>query len=189
MVVDAAGEIARLQNLLKGSRGGAPKPEIVAVALAMARDPKLDRTKALSALSRGGSRTRAVEYCNRIVDENLLDCEQSVPAADPFGGLPATMHVQRTWITEHAAGLHDLSVGALALSSDGRAATRTVSARLVDFDERVHDEIVYTLPPANGESDEQKKQRNDKHRRLEEVCAPFVRRSTVGPPPHASRAR
>ena len=133
MVVDAAGEIARLQNLLKGSRGGAPKPEIVAVALAMARDPKLDRTKALSALSRGGSRTRAVEYCNRIVDENLLDCEQSVPAADPFGGLPATMHVQRTWITEHAAGLHDLSVGALALSSDGRAAGLFMITVICDY--------------------------------------------------------
>ncbi len=120
--------IARLQVSLKGKRGGAPKAEIVAVAMAMARDPTLDRTKALQALNRGGSRTRAVEYCNRIVEENLLDCELSPPAADPLGGLPATMHVQPAWITDHASGLHHVSGRALGLYGDQGSQVEAVIA-------------------------------------------------------------
>ena len=76
--------------------------------------------------------------------------------------------VQQQWIDEHTPGILELITEPLVLSACGRFATRTLRAQIDVCDEQQCAEVKYDLPPASGESAEQKKLRGNKHRMREE---------------------
>ena len=67
-------------------------------------------------------------------DELLLSEANSRPQggkvdAQLAGLLPDRLHVQQSWVSEHAAGVQELIVGPLSASRDGQTATRRIRAR------------------------------------------------------------
>ena len=83
-MADDAALLAALQLRLQGGAGPLPKLEYVAAALAMARD-QIAPVFALANVPRGGSRTRVLQWRDRILREGLVAaCTQttaSIPTA------------------------------------------------------------------------------------------------------------
>ena len=74
--------------------------------------------------------------------------------------------VQQTWITNHAPNLCDVTVGPLVHSSDGRAATRTISAWVDGQKEVLSSSVNYGVPTISSE----RKLMADRNRRKEEAA-------------------
>ena len=127
--VSAADEqlISALQQCLKGAGGFAPKKEILAIALALARDSSLVAStvckQATPSIKSSGTRKRIVEYKERIINEKLLEkCaarleDHLLPdlTVSPFG-LSDQLLVHPEWIALHAPSLDELCVGPLELA-------------------------------------------------------------------------
>ena len=148
-----------IQRALKPPTSSAPKLEHLAVAVALARDPKLVLTATCKAagFKSSGTRTTIMGYRNRIVNEQLLTARPPVEQQ---------LLVQQPWINEHAPRVCQLACEPLMFSADGQQATRVVSASIDGLDEVVRSEIKYDLSPTVGA--EAQKQRRDMHRRREE---------------------
>ena len=148
------------------------KPEMVAAAVDLALDADLLPTTACAGRKLpAGSHTRAKALAARIVGEGLLNlCQpevQDAPASPLINaGLSDLLLVQQTWIVEHAPNLRDVTVGPLVHSSNGRAATRTISARLDGQEQVLSSSVNYDVPTISSE----RKLMADRNRRKEEAA-------------------
>ena len=113
--VDASNHIALLTELqarLKPAGGGRlPKLELLAAAVALARDPGLTPAAACKEnnVPAGGARTRVLEFRDRILREGLLSAPENLsPKPEPprqWHGIAVELLVTPSWIkqrfTEH----------------------------------------------------------------------------------------
>ena len=109
------------------------KDEMLAAAVALALDANMLPTKACADRKLpAGSHTRAKALADRIVSGGLLGMCSPDASAPPLidSGLSDYLLVQQSWISDNAPGLREVTAGQLVISSDGRQATRTISARL-----------------------------------------------------------
>ena len=132
--------LIELQRRLKKPKGAEPKREHVAAALTLAQDPTLEPVAVWKAASvpAGGTRTRIIEYRDRILSERLLTASVDQPSSHPSSSaLLERLLVQQQWIDEHAPNLCELTSGPLVFSDDGKHATRMIVARIDGQDESV----------------------------------------------------
>ena len=137
------------------------KPGMLAAAAALAADAGRDPAKVFSEHSvPAGSQGRAKALATRIASLST--------AMAPASWLPGdALLLSEHWIRAHTSSVVAVTSGALAVSDDGRHATRLMSACIADCDADRTDEIVYDLVLRDGET---QKARDDKHRRREEAC-------------------
>ena len=129
-----------LQLRLKKPKGAEPKREHVAAAVTLAQDPTLEPAAVWKAalVPAGGTRTRIIEYRNRIVSEGLLTAAAGDQPQRPLSSaLVERLLVQQHWVDKHAPSLRELTCGPLIFSGDGAHATRTITARVDGQDESV----------------------------------------------------
>jgi hypothetical protein len=152
--------------------------EHVAVAVRLARDPALVVGTVCKAagIAKGKATSRIAEWRKQIAAGDMLAvCAASVlqdigPAAAPSAfGLPGQLLVQPNWMAEHLHGLRDIVSGPLVRCDNGTHATRSITSYSEYVDGLVRGEVVYDLPPAAGESNEDSRLRAAKHRGREEA--------------------
>mmetsp|Transcript_28073 Transcript_28073/g.63545 ORF Transcript_28073/g.63545 Transcript_28073/m.63545 type:complete len:409 (-) Transcript_28073:78-1304(-) len=108
-----------------------------------------------------GSSAKACSICASLSEV------QDAPASPLINaGLSDLLLVQQTWIVEHAPNLRDVTVGPLVHSSNGRAATRTISARLGGQEQVLSSSVNYNMPTISSE----RKLMADRNRRKEEAA-------------------
>lgn len=175
-----------LQLRLKVPRStDVPSADHVRIALRLARDQTIDTTKGFwpKEVKSSATRTRIKALGKRMIDEGHLAAAESAltqPVAVPpprsnfgLGDEYDELLVQPAWLAEHVPRLRFLPAKPLFLLGDRQTATREVVAYLGD--ELVCRLVEYQLPPANGESKEDRKARRDRHRRR---CRRFTFAST-----------
>lgn len=163
--------ITRLQRRLRPARGpGEVKRELVKAAVAWARSPMLASKDLYQRhpVPLGGSRTRVVQYRDRIVHEKLLDLEEAAESQSIIFGLPIHLHVQQHWIAQEAKNLRDVKTEQLVLSDCKRFATRAICAHNILCGELVRCKVKYDVP-TSGEKVVDRENRADRHRRREEA--------------------
>jgi len=169
--VDASNHIALLTELqarLKPAGGGRlPKLELLAAAVALARDPGLTPAAACKEnnVPAGGARTRVLEFRDRILREGLLSAPENLSPK------PEPPLVTPSWIKQHTPSLEDLETHKMNLSLDGCHVIRTICCRNTLTEELLELDVHYDMPPTNGESAKQQhyRPRRAMHRQREEA--------------------
>ena len=170
----SAAVITELQRLLRKPHASEPQIRHVELALQLSEQPELENTGTFwkgAGVPKGSARQTVKGYRDRIRDESLLTRAQQPTSSDsPALGIIGDLSLTPRWIHEHAPGLRNFRSDQLVLSQCGRFATRLIEAENEYCEALVKGEIVYELPPANGESEFESMRRRDRHRRLEEAA-------------------
>ena len=168
-------QITELQRLLRKPRAAVPQWEHVVIALRLAEDPTLDPSVGSfwkdAGVPRGKARMTIKGYAARISSEGLLaNASGAEHVAAPFHCIDGELMLTSQWINENAVNLKEFRAGPVVVSACGRYAARAIDAWNELCDEQVLGEIVYDLPPADGDGEVEWKHRRDMHRRREEAA-------------------
>ena len=172
--------VVELQRRLRLPRSSVPKPELITVALRLAREPDLDPSvggfwQAYGLMS-SGSRNSVKQYAKRMVVEgHLASAQQALtqPAAEQpweaLFGLSDKLLLEQRWIDEHVPNIVLMTVEPYIRSACGAFATRSILAQNTASSKTVRAKVKYDLPPVEGESGEdQRLRRRMMHRGREE---------------------